>query len=97
VHVVTHARSFYPEHLAGRGATTANMAQLFGCAAMPMLTGLIPALFPVTPAGYAPVAYQWIFATIAASLAVGLTIYFSSTDVKPRPAPVPTASKTKLT
>ncbi len=93
VHVVTHARSFYPEHLAGRGTTTANMAQLLGCAAMPMLTGLIPALFPVTPVGYAPVAYQWIFATIAASLAAGLAIYFSATDVRPRSSPAPEAPK----
>lgn len=95
VHVVTHARSFYPEHLAGRGATTANMAQLLGCAAMPMLTGLIPALFPITAVGYAPVAYQWIFASIAASLAAGLAIYFSSTDVKPRSAPLQTANDNK--
>jgi MFS family permease len=89
VHVVTHARSFYPEHLAGRGATTANMAQLFGCAAMPMLTGLIPSLFPVTAAGYAPVAYQWIFATIAISLALGLALYRGSIDARPQSAVLP--------
>lgn len=94
VHVVTHARSVYPEHLAGRGTTTANMAQLLGCAAMPVVTGLIPGFFPVTASGYAPVAYQWIFATIAASLAAGLAVYVTSTDVRPRLGPVPTATKT---
>ncbi len=83
--VVTHCRTFYPERLAGRGATTANMAQLLGCAGLPMLTGLIPAAFPVTEGRYSPVAYQWIFATIAAALAIGLAIYLTSKDAKPRP------------
>jgi MFS family permease len=81
--VVAHGRSFYPEALAGRGTTTFNMAQLIGCALMPMLTGLIPALFPLTPQGYSPVAYQVIFASIALALAVGLGVYASSRDVKP--------------
>jgi MFS family permease len=83
VAVVTHARTFYPDHLVGRGATTANMAQLFGCAMVPVVTGFIPSYFPKTVAGYSPVAYQWIFATIAASLAAGLLIYTTARDVKP--------------
>ncbi len=86
IHVVTHARSLYPERLAGRGATTANIAQLFGCAAVPFATGYIPGLFPITSAGYAPVAYQWIFAAIAVSLTLGLAVYLTSRDIKPRPA-----------
>ena len=86
--VVTHARAFYPPHLAGRGATTANMAQLIGCAMIPLGTGLIPSLFPISASGYAPVAYQWIFATIAASLVLGLAIYLTSRDVKPSAAPM---------
>lgn len=85
--VVTHARAFYPPRLAGRGATTANMAQLIGCALVPLGTGFIPASFPITAVGYAPVAYQWIFATIAVALALGLAIYLTSRDVKPSAAP----------
>ena len=85
VMVVTHARSLYPEHLAGRGTTTANIAQLVGCALLPLGTGFIPGLFPVTAAGYAPVAYQWIFAAIAAALAAGLAIYLTAKDIRPRP------------
>lgn len=81
--VVSHARTFYPEALAGRGVTTANMAQLLGCALMPILTGLIPGLFPPGPRGYATEAYQWIFAAIAASLALGLLVYLRSRDVPP--------------
>lgn len=83
VMVVTHARTFYPDHLVGRGATTANIAQLFGCAMLPVVTGFIPSYFPQTAAGYSPVAYQWIFATIAASLGAGLLVYASAHDVKP--------------
>jgi MFS family permease len=83
VTVVTHARTFYPDNLVGRGATTANMAQLFGCAMVPVLTGFIPNYFPKTAAGYSPVAYQWIFATIAVALAVGVMIYATARDVKP--------------
>ena len=102
VAVVTHARTFYPDHLAGRGATTANMAQLFGCAMVPVVTGYIPNWFPQTAAGYSPVAYQWIFATIAASLAAGLAVYATSRDVRPSSQlgptmPAPTGDKSKPT
>jgi MFS family permease len=98
VAIVTHARTFYPDHLVGRGATTANMAQLFGCAMVPVLTGFIPSYFPQTAAGYSPVAYQWIFATIAAALAAGLMIYATARDVRPSsqqglPTPAPTGDK----
>lgn len=81
--VVSHARTFYPEHLAGRGVTTANMAQLLGCAMLPMVTGLIPGLFPIGPSGYATEAYRWIFATIAATLLTGLLGYLRAHDVPP--------------
>lgn len=89
VAVVTHARTFYPDRLAGRGATTANMAQLLGCAMVPVVTGFIPAWFPETAAGYSPVAYQWIFATIAGTLGAGLAVYATARDVRPSSQPVP--------
>ncbi len=85
--VVSHCRTFYPEALAGRGATTANMAQLLGCALLPIVTGQIAGLFPATGVGYAPVAYQWIFATIAAALGVGLAVYLTAVDARPSGAP----------
>lgn len=83
VTVVTHARTFYPDRLVGRGATTANMAQLLGCGMVPLVTGFIPSFFPATATGYSPVAYQWIFATIAAALGAGLLVYATARDVKP--------------
>ena len=81
--VISHARTFYPEHLAGRGVTTANMAQLLGCALLPMVTGLIPGFFPIGPSGYATEAYRWIFAAIAATLLTGLLGYLRARDVPP--------------
>ncbi len=81
--VVSHGRTFYPEPLAGRGATTFNMAQVLGCALMPIGTGFIPGFFPRTTLGYAAEAYQWIFAGIAAALALGLAVYLTSADAKP--------------
>lgn len=84
--VVAHGRSFYPEPLAGRGATTFNFAQVVGCALMPIGTGMIAGLFPQTATGYSPVAYQWIFASIALSLAAGLAVYLTSSDAKPSAA-----------
>ena len=50
---------------------------------VPVVTGFIPSYFPQTAAGYSPVAYQWIFATIAASLTAGLLIYATARDVRP--------------
>ena len=87
--VVSHARTFYPEPLAGRGVTTANMAQLLGCALMPIGTGLIPGLYPVGPSGYAVEAYRWIFAAIAMMLLAGLLVYLRSRDVPPSQGPSP--------
>src|SRR5262249_21512920 len=52
--LLAHIRSYFPDHLAGRGATTGNMAQLLGAALLPMLTGLIPALFPTADTEYSP-------------------------------------------
>ncbi len=81
--LLTHIRSHFPDHLAGRGATTGNMAQLIGAALLPIITGFIPALFPYAGPGYAPIAYRWIFATLAIALAVGLAIYLTAKDSKP--------------
>ncbi|MDX2157469.1 MAG: MFS transporter [Hyphomicrobiaceae bacterium] len=81
--VVSHARTFYPEALAGRGVTTANMAQLLGCALMPIGTGVIAGALPAGPTGYAPEAYKWIFLAIAAGLLAGLLVYLFARDARP--------------
>jgi hypothetical protein len=81
--LLAHIRSHFPDHLAGRGATTGNMAQLTGAALLPMLTGLIPPHFAMTGSEISPLAYQWIFTTLAAALALGLAVYLTAKDAKP--------------
>ncbi len=79
-------RGLFPDHLAGRSATITNMAPLLGASLVPTLTGFIPPLFPSQGEGYSLLAYQGIFATLAVCLAVGLAVYLTARDVKPRPA-----------
>ncbi len=82
--LLAHIRSHFPQHLAGRGATTGNMAQVLGTALLATATGFIPRLFPSSGAGYSPLAYQCIYAVLAAALAIGLAVYLTSRDSKPR-------------
>ena len=77
--VVAHGRSLFPDHLVGRGATTVNLAQTLGSAALPALTGWAVAF---APAGEAwPIA----FATLAVALALGLAGYLTGQDAPPKP------------
>jgi MFS family permease len=85
--LLSHIRSHFPDHLAGRGATTGNMAQLVGAALLPIVTGFIPPLFPHAGDGYSALAYRWIFATLAVALAAGLAVYLTARDSKPLTAP----------
>jgi MFS family permease len=82
--MLAHIRSHFPDHLAGRGATTGNMVQLIGAAMLSIVTGFIPALVSHGGPGYSPLAYRWIFATLATALAMGLAVYLTAKDSKPR-------------
>ena len=81
--LLAHIRSHFPDSFAGRGTTTANMAQLIGAAFLMIVTGFIPSLFPGDGPGYSLVAYGWIFATLAIALAAGLAVYLTAKDSKP--------------
>jgi predicted MFS family arabinose efflux permease len=82
---VSHGRSLFPDHLAGRGVTTVNFAQVSGAAVLPVLTG---AAIEHGAAGAVPApasAYGTGFAVIAACLAAGLAAYAAfARDVRPR-------------
>lgn len=82
--LLSHIRSHFPDHFAGRGTTTANMAQLIGAALLLIATGFIPPLFPHEGPGYSLMAYRWIFATLAFALGMGLAVYLTAKDAKPR-------------
>jgi hypothetical protein len=75
--VVAHGRSLFPDHLVGRGATTVNLAQTLGCAALPALTGWVVAASPGN-------AWPLAFGTLAVALALGLLGYLASRDAPPR-------------
>ncbi len=77
--VVAHGRSLFPDHLVGRGATTVNLAQTLGCAALPALTGWLVAAAPEV------LAWPLAFGTLAAALALGLAGYLTGRDAPPAP------------
>jgi predicted MFS family arabinose efflux permease len=76
--VVTQGRALFPDHLVGRGATTVNLAQTVGGAALPAITGAVVALAP--PGEAWPIA----FATLAAAMALGLAGYLTGGLRPPR-------------
>lgn len=82
--IVAHGRTLFPAHLAGRGVTTVNIAQVGGSAGLPWLTGVVIGLFPVTATGYAEDAYRAAFGTIGVAVLIGLLVYLTARDVKPR-------------
>ncbi len=81
--IVSQGRALFPDHLAGRGATTVNMAQLFGLMGLPIVTGMIVGAFPQA-GGIAPeIAYRTAFAALALGNLIGLVVYLRSIDSRP--------------
>ena len=64
-----------------------NLAQVFGCAFLPVATGAIVNAFPNTGAGYSEDAYRLAFAFIALCLALGCAWYLVGPDSKPKRLP----------
>jgi predicted MFS family arabinose efflux permease len=80
--MLAQIRARVPDHLAGRGATTANIAQLTGTSILPIATGSIPPLFGASggAGGYPVAAYGAMFWLLAIVLASGLAIYTTLKD-----------------
>lgn len=79
--LLAQIRARVPDHLAGRGATTANIAQLTGTSILPIATGFIPPLYGVVGgAGYPVAAYGAMFWLLAVVLVAGLAIYATLKD-----------------
>jgi predicted MFS family arabinose efflux permease len=70
--VVAEARSLFPDHLVGRGATTVNLAQVLGSALLPMMVGAVVGLFPEVGGVRPEAAYRAGFGVLAACLVAGL-------------------------
>ena len=73
--VVAENRDLFPDHMAGRAATTLNLAQVLGSAALPVLVGAIVGWWPEVAGGRPEVAYRAGFAALALSLCVGAAGY----------------------
>ena len=78
-----HARSLLPDRLAGRGMALMAIAFMGGPAVLQSLGGVIVGAFPATD-GIAPaVAYQALFAFLAALVALATLAYARLPDTKP--------------
>ncbi|MBY0337912.1 MAG: hypothetical protein K2X11_14945, partial [Acetobacteraceae bacterium] len=67
--LVAQGRALFPDHLAGRGVTTVNLAQVLGSALLPMAMGAAVAAAP------AEAGFRLGFALLAASVAAGALVY----------------------
>ena len=78
-----HARSLLPDRLAGRGMALMAIAFMGGPAVLQALGGVIVGAFPATD-GVAPaIAYQALFAFLAALVALACLAYLRIPDAKP--------------
>ncbi|MDQ2094130.1 MFS transporter [Rhodalgimonas zhirmunskyi] len=77
--VMAHGRSFFPDHLVGRGVTLMNLFSIGGVGVMQVATGQI---FRAAEQGAqsAVEPYTVLFAFFAICLAVGLVIYLFAED-----------------
>jgi MFS family permease len=82
--IIAHATSLVPPSLQGRGSALANIGQVTGSFLLPVITGAIAGAFDRVGDGYPAGAYRLIFAFIAVALAVGVSVYASAKDLKPR-------------
>jgi predicted MFS family arabinose efflux permease len=83
IQVVAHGRSLFPAHLAGRGVTTVNLAQVVGSFSLPMITGAVVGAFPREGGASPEAAYRTAFGVIAAAVALGLAGYSRARDSRP--------------
>jgi predicted MFS family arabinose efflux permease len=81
--LLTHIRTFFPDHLVGRGMTLGNMIHMLGVGFLQLTTGLIMNYFfdPSSP----QVAFKIVFGFISLLLFFALLSYSKSVDTKPLP------------
>ncbi|MGE0154197.1 MAG: MFS transporter [Reyranellaceae bacterium] len=71
----THARTFFPERLAGRALATLNTAVMVGSFSMQWITGHIIGASRSADGTASTLSYQLMFGFLAAALATGLLVY----------------------
>ncbi len=75
--LIAHARSFFPEHLTGRGVTLMNLFGIGGVGVMQFGSGKLHAAIAPTDS---LLAYQALFGLMAACVFIGVLIYCFSQD-----------------
>ena len=78
-----HARSLLPDRLAGRGMALMAIAFMGGPALLQALGGVIVGAFPAADGAAPAVAYQALFAFLAALVALACLAYMRLPDAKP--------------
>ena len=78
-----HARSLLPDRLAGRGMALMAIAFMGGPAVLQALGGVIVGAFPAANGAAPAIAYQALFAFLAALVAVACLAYLRLPDAKP--------------
>ena len=78
-----HARSLLPDRLAGRGMALMAIAFMGGPAVLQGLGGVIVGAFPAANGAAPAIAYQALFAFLAALVAVACLAYLRLPDAKP--------------
>ena len=73
--IVAQGRALFPDHLAGRGVTTVNLAQCGGLTVLPPLVGYIVEAF-----GSGDLAYRLAFGVPAVGLFLGAIVYVRARD-----------------
>ena len=76
--IVAHARSFFPQHLVGRGVTLVNLFGIGGAGLMQYLSG--PVFTAASRNNDPATAYGLLVLFFGGAVAVGLTIYLFSQD-----------------
>lgn len=78
--IIAHARTFFPDHLTGRGVTLMN---LFGMGGTGVLQSLSGRIYKDVSVGADPVTtYQWLFGFFGLCLLLGCLAYAFSRDGK---------------
>lgn len=79
--IMAHGRSFYPDHLVGRGVTLMNLFAIGGVGAMQVVSGRVYAAAAAT--GSAPAqTFQPLFLVFAGTVLAGLVIYLFSRETR---------------
>ena len=80
--MVAHGKELFPAHLAGRGITLLNLANMGGVFVMQLATALVIGWLDEADAGgpHPLIAYRAMFFVVAGALAIAVACYASAPE-----------------